>query len=283
MTLKDEEGRNLGFLKILRDRTALKLAEQQSREAEILRASEREQIRISQDLHDGLGQQLAGISCLCDGLSSDLASNESPQAASAAKISTLLAQAVAQTRSLARGLQPVAPEPNGLASALEDMAARVSDLFKVPCHFSCPRPVLVSDNSVATHLYRIAQEAVTNAVKHGAPKEIRIALGSSARRTVLAVEHDGVGLPKVPLREEGLGLRIMEDRASLIGATLAFKNKSSGGVELTCTLEGPARQGRPRPALAKVAEPATEVSYLAQVPNLPQTGEVPRCLPGRGG
>src|SRR5207247_10234538 len=103
----------------------------------------------------GLGQQLAGISCLSNVLRKNLTDEESPEASTATRISALLDSAVAQTRSLARGLHPVEPEPTGLMSALEELAANVTELFKVPCELECPRPVRVEDDPVATHLYRI--------------------------------------------------------------------------------------------------------------------------------
>jgi len=240
MSLTAEDGRHLGFLKILRDRTADMRAEQQLREAEILRASEREQLRISQDLHDGLGQQLAGISCLSDGLKHDLAEKSPAQSAIAGRISELLDVAVAQTRALARGLQPVFPEPDGLMSALEDLAAHVSELFKVVCRFHCPRPVLVDDNTAATHLYRIAQEAVTNSIKHGHAKHIKIELSSMPRQIILAVRDNGEGFKRNTHGGTGLGLRIMEHRASLLGGGLTVKNKNDGGVEVICTMKRPA-------------------------------------------
>lgn len=236
MTLKGERGQNLGFLKILRDRTSHKRAEEQARETEILRASEREQRRISQDLHDGLGQQLAGISCLSDALKKDLAQQSSPQAAAAAKISNLLDDAVALTHSLARGLQPVASEPYGLMSALEDLASRITDLFKVSCLFDCAPPVPVRDNAAATHLYRIAQEAVTNSIKHGRAQEIKIGLSAAEGRIILMVSDNGVGLKKSAGRRKGLGLRIMRHRAGVMGGTLEVQNHKGGGVDVICSV-----------------------------------------------
>src|SRR6185436_18838285 len=99
-----------------------------------------------QDLHDGLGQQLAGISCLSNALNADLLARAAPGAAAAARISRLLDAAVAQTRGLARGLHPVEPEPGGLLAALDALAANVSELFKVRCKIVCRRPVLIREN-----------------------------------------------------------------------------------------------------------------------------------------
>jgi PAS domain S-box-containing protein len=237
--IQDDTGRVTGISGIIRD-----IGERKRLEAEILQASEREQRRIAEDLHDGLGQQLAGLSCLSDTLKRNLAQAASPEAPSAAKISKLLAAAVAQTRRLARGLYPVTPEPNGLMSALEDLAGNVSDLFNVSCQFHCPKPVLFTDNAVATHLFRIAQEAVTNAVKHGQAKQIKIALSSSPQGVILAVRDDGLGFDKTTARAGGLGLRIMNYRARVIGGTFAIQKKPAGGTEVVCA--APKAGGPPR-------------------------------------
>src|SRR5262249_25487895 len=156
--------------------------------------SEREQRRIAHDLHDGLGQHLAGISCLTDALRRELENRHAVQAPQAAKISELLNSAVSQTRSLSRGLDPVVAEPNGLMSALEALPGLVTEVFKVTCEFVCSRAVLLDDNVAATHVYRIAQEAVANAIKHGRAQKIEIALSSEAGETILRVSDDGVGL-----------------------------------------------------------------------------------------
>jgi len=145
---------------------------------------------------------------------------------------------MAQTRSLARGLHPVTPEANGLMSALEDLAARVTDLFKISCRFECPQPVLVADNTVATHLYRIAQEATTNAIKHGRAQRIEIRLSSVPERLTLAVSDDGVGIDIKSGRrhQKGMGLRIMNHRVGMIGGTIAVQKKRGGGTEVVCTM-----------------------------------------------
>ena len=125
----------------------------------------------------------------------------------------MINEAIVQTRNLARGLHPVEPEQNGLMVALESLAARTKYLFQVRCHFTCRRPVLVEDNTVATHLYRIAQEAVTNAIKHGKPGRIEISLTETPGRINLAVKDDGSGMPARPRKKAGMGLRIMRYRA----------------------------------------------------------------------
>jgi PAS domain S-box-containing protein len=229
--VRDATGRITEFSAIMQD-----ISERKRLEAEILQVSEREQRRIAEDLHDGVGQQLGGIACLSNVLKTNLAEQASPEAEAAAKISKLLTVAMAQTRSLARGLHPVAPEANGLMSALEDLAGRVTDLFKVSCHFECPQPVIIEDNTQATHLYRIAQEAVTNSLKHGKAQSIRIGLFSTPERITLAVDDDGSGFKPGERHSKGLGLRIMTHRAGMIGGNFSVQKRAGGGTTAVCTV-----------------------------------------------
>jgi signal transduction histidine kinase len=215
------------------------MVERKRLEAEVLQATEREQQRIAQDLHDGLGQQLAGISCLCNSLKKDLAKKSSPHTADAAKISMLLDVAVAETRALARGLHPIESEPNGLTSALESLASDATQVFKVSCKLECPQPVLIHDFSLATDLFRIAQEALTNAVKHGRASRIVITLSSTPGSIDLKVGDNGTGFdPKAyDLRlQKGIGLRIMHYRAAKIGGTLAFQRNAENGLDVICSV-----------------------------------------------
>ena len=229
--IKGGDDRVLSVASIMKD-----ISERKRLEAEILHVSERVQRRIAEDLHDGVGQLLGGISCLCDALKKDLEERLAPEAAAAEKISRLLDGAVAQTRGLARGLYPVAEEANGLHSALEELAARFSDLFKVSCRFDCPKPVLIADNAVATHLYWIAQEATSNAIKHGRARQIDIRLSASPENIALAVEDDGIGFRNNGQRLSGMGLRIMNHRAGIIHGQLAVQHRSGGGTNVVCTV-----------------------------------------------
>jgi PAS domain S-box-containing protein len=227
--LFDLEGRIYAIGGIVTD-----ITERKRLEAEVLHISDREQRRIAQDLHDGLGQQLAGLWCLSDVLRNDLEAQSSSEAAKAAKIAHLLNRAVTHTRSLARGLHPVEPEPHGLMSALEALATSITELFKVTCTFECEEPVLIEDSTVATHLYRIAQEAVNNAIKHGRARHIKVGLAARPERFILKISNDGMRFKKVTGRKMGLGLRIMQYRADMIGGELVIEKKSGGGATVIC-------------------------------------------------
>jgi PAS domain S-box-containing protein len=205
-------------------------------EEEILRISEHEQRRIGQDLHDDLGQQLAGAWMMSGVLERNLTKRSAAEAVSAKGISSLLEKALAQTRSLARGLHPVSPADGGLMSALEELALRSSAMFGVRCLWTCPTPVQVDDQTTATHLYRIAQEAVSNAVKHGRAKKVSIQLSAGTDSISLSVLDNGIGLQQPAVKNQGMGLRIMRYRADMIHGMLTIEKAKKGGTHLICTI-----------------------------------------------
>jgi two-component system sensor histidine kinase UhpB len=116
------------------------------------------------------------------------------------------------------------------------LAARISDLFHVHCQFDCAQPVLIEDKNIATQLYRIAQEAATNSIKHGRAKKISIGLSAPAELLILSISDDGVGFKKSSHGQPGLGMRIMSHRAGLIGGTLIVQKRAEGGVKVVCAL-----------------------------------------------
>ena len=217
------------FLRDITDRLQL--------EQEILHIGEQEHRRIAQDLHDGLGQLLVGAAYLAGTVRQDLAAKSRPEAKQLRRIWEVINEALALTRSLARGLHLVEAEPNGLMVALEALAARTRSLFQIRCQFRCRRPVLVPDNTMATHLFRIAQEAVTNAIKHGKAGRIQIRLTETPNRLTLAIQDDGSGMPVRQRKSAGMGLRIMHYRAGIIGGSLAIQKAIHGGTSIDCTVK----------------------------------------------
>jgi PAS domain S-box-containing protein len=208
-------------------------------EQELLHISEREHRRIAQDLHDDLGQILTATIHLSTTLQKRLEEKSLSEAAEEARILTLLDHALSQTRSLARGLHPVRPEPNGLMVALEELASRTENFRYYPCRFKCRRPVLIEDNDIATHLYRIAQEAVTNSIKHGKSTSIEIALTQVSNRVVVMVQDNGAGIQDKLPKKGGMGLRIMQYRTGMIGGSLVIQKRPQGGTAVVCSVHLP--------------------------------------------
>ncbi|MBE0543084.1 MAG: PAS domain S-box protein [Verrucomicrobia bacterium] len=213
-------------------------------EAEILEISEREQRRIGQDLHDGLTQHLRGIVYLHHVLHERLVQKSLPEAVDSARITQLLDQAVDQARSLARGLFPVELAATGLMHALRALAVTVKGIYGVPSRFVCPKPVLIHDNPTAIHLYRIAQESVQNAIRHGKATRVVIALSATDDAVTLCVKDNGQGFPQMLPETRGMGLEIMKYRARTIGGQLSHKPDARKGTVLTCVL--PAQLGLPK-------------------------------------
>ncbi len=207
--------------------------ERRELEEELLNISSNEQRRIGQDLHDGLCQHLAGVEFKTAALAKQL-SRDPVKGGHAASIVELVRNGARQAWMLARGLSPVTLESHGLMSALRELTVNSSKLFHMSCRFDCPRPVLVPSNAVATHLYRIAQEAITNAVKHGHARSIVVSLGRSRSRATLAVTDNGAGFPRDVRAVQGMGLRIMQYRADTIGAILTIEGANRKGTRVLC-------------------------------------------------
>ncbi len=212
-------------------------------ERELLELSDRERRTFAQELHDGLGQQLGGVAYLANVLHERLMEGgASSQADEAARICSLVRDAVEQTRRLARGLSPIREEPEGLSHALEELAMQTREVFKVTCQFHCRKPVQVVETAIAGHLYRIAQEAVNNALKHSGAHKIGIRLSRRARQLVLTIRDDGKGIGVLSPLRRGLGLRIMQYRSELMRGRLRIGPRRDGtGTEVSCIAPCPAR------------------------------------------
>lgn len=219
------------------------ITERRRLQEEILNISEQEQRRIGQDLHDGICQQLAGIELISRGLEQSLTRKSRQHADQAGQIAAHIREAITQTRMLAHGLCPVVLESEGLMSALQELAHATARMFGVECVFHCTQPVHIRDNATATHLYRIAQEAVSNALKHGQARHLEIGLAAEANRIFLAVKDDGSGIPDPPPRT-GAGLRIMQYRAGMIGGSLVVQRGQPAGTTVACSVHQPAPRTR---------------------------------------
>jgi PAS domain S-box-containing protein len=227
--------------------TGIDITEGKRLENEILQVSEREQRRIGQDLHDGLGQHLTGIEFMTEVLANRLAGASSRSKAlgdaaiRAAEINQHVRETIAQARQLARGLVPIVLESDGLMAALGQLATNTEQMLRISCVFECDPPVLVPDHGLATHIYRIAQEAISNAVRHGKARHIVLQLSSVESRTSLIVKDDGSGVPASALAGggRGMGLRIMQYRAGMIGGSLLVQPDPAGGTLVTCIVHAP--------------------------------------------
>jgi len=220
--------------------TGIDITERKRLEATILDISNSEQRRIGQDLHDGLGQHLTGIAFMSKVLEHKLVEKSLLESADMGKIVKLVNEAIHKTRELARGLLPVLSDSSGLMSALQQFASEVEDLFQVSCRFDCDDPVLIGNQGVANHLYRIAQEAVHNAVRHGKAKRIVIRLHGSDRSGWLNVQDDGCGIDGESVNQTGRGLHIMRYRAGMIGGALEITRTGERGTCVTCSFDNSA-------------------------------------------
>ena len=223
-------------LSAIEQNRALAAAQAESRrlEGEMLAVGESERHRIGADLHDGLGQQLTAIELYCTALKADAERTHPDFAGRLKRMGRMLREAIAQTRSLARGLVPVSDDPDALRIGLAELAERTTSIGPSKCRFECPEPVPLGERSVAGHLYRIAQEAVNNAVKHARASEIVVELSRENSTVRLRISDNGRGLSRA--RSRGLGLGVMRHRASVIGGRLEITSKKGHGFSIVCTV-----------------------------------------------
>jgi PAS domain S-box-containing protein len=213
------------------------IAERRTLEARLLEISEQEQRRIGQDLHDGLCQQLTGIAHFCNVAYRKMAKIAPDQAELGARTVELIQQAVEQAHDLARGLFPVSLEAGGLMAALDELVAGFGKLYPIALRFACQGTALVEDNATATHLYRIAQEAISNACRHAQATEVLVQLSGTPLALELIVTDNGKGLPS-NVKSSGLGLETMRFRARSIGAQLELGPGRQNGTVVSCVLPG---------------------------------------------
>lgn len=219
------------FTGILRD-----VSQRMELEREVLEATAAEQRRIGQELHDHVGQELTGLELLVDSLIESVRTTRGNPEELGAKVASGLRKTHREVRALARGLLPVEIHPSGLREALEQLAARIGEQGALACRFRASGTVQVSDAAIATHMYRIAQEAIANSIRHGNATLIDICLRVEGGVLHLEIEDDGIGIEDSPVRGAGLGLRLMEYRASLISGVLNVEPGEAKGTKVSCRI-----------------------------------------------
>ncbi len=217
--------------------TGIDVTERNRLQREILNLVEGEQARLGHDLHDGVGQTMTGIISLLNALENDLTG---PARDDATRIRELLQESVAEVRRLSHGLSPTSVKYRGLRGGLELLAETVRLNYRTPCTCEIDRTIEISNTEVETHLFRICQEAINNALRHGKPSHLFISLTQKGGDIILQVQDDGKGLEKSGKKAPtGIGLRVMEYRANLIGANLQAGPTQEGGFQVTCQLTFP--------------------------------------------
>jgi signal transduction histidine kinase len=211
------------------------MAQRQQLERELLEISEREKRRIGEDLHDMVCQELSATALFLKSNAKKLAKQNPAISSTLEEAAQTVNQNVGVARDLARGLQAVELNASGLKNALRDLAVQACENSGVNCHFKAARGVRVPDDTVALHLYRVAQEAVTNAVKHSGAKNILISLERNPTHICVSVQDDGKGFI-VGKRQKGLGLHMMRYRANALGGELKIERRRTGGMDITCVI-----------------------------------------------
>ncbi len=230
---REQDGTVCGYTGV-----AVNVTGQRRLERQILEISDREQARLGQEIHDGLCQQLVSLAFDANSLERELADRAMPEAKTAARIAQFLDQTITEARQLARGLFPIRLEAQGLPSALEELARTTQERFGITCRFESSQTAAIASKSTATHLYRIAQEAVVNAIKHGKARAITLRLESRDGQLKLQVEDNGQGIASAKSSGQGMGLHIMDYRARSIGGSFSFAPGAAGGTTVCCCVPG---------------------------------------------
>ena len=234
-----EIGHSRCFTGILRD-----LSDRRNLEWRLADSQLDERRHMARELHDDLGGHITGIGLLAQTLQGELAKAGSPLAARTQELVESITDAQQHLRSVVRGLMPVEAIPEGLMVALDTLAKQCTAASGIPCRFQCEPPVHVEDTATAVHLFRIAQEAMHNAVRHAEATQIGVNLSRKAQRLEIAVTDDGRGLGDIPDGHPGMGLTSMHQRARLLGGNCAIEPRDGGGTVVLCWVPWLGRGGR---------------------------------------
>jgi PAS domain S-box-containing protein len=226
------------------------VTERRGLEREILEIAGREQLRIGSDLHDGLGQDLTGVALMLRSVVAQLRKENSSARADVEDIISLVNGAIESTRAMARGLAPVGADRGGLIAGLQSMAVRGMERYGVRAHFNTSlKEPLSLDDAAATHLYRIAQEAFTNAIRHGRVTQVTIDLATAEGSLSLSVQDNGRGFDERNASSNGMGMKLMRYRAQMLGGDVTIANNNNGSgviVRCTCPHRAPLADAAPR-------------------------------------
>lgn len=226
--MRNPEGKVDGVVCVAQD-----IEEKKRLEREIIEIGDSQRLRIAQDLHDGLGQHLGGIKFLSEVFWEKLKKNSPEEAPQAGKIVELLEQALQQTRTIARNLSSIELEKYGLVSALKEFSIHLEKIFNISCSFKSSLSSLELDLGTATHLYRIAQEACHNAVRHSKANTIEIVLSRDQKNLLLSIRDNGMGFRQEGLKG-GMGFHTMTYRASIIQGILEIRTEEGKGTTVIC-------------------------------------------------
>ncbi len=236
--LKDSSGKLIGLLC-----TGIDVTDRLRLEQEVVNASEEERQRIAQDLHDDLGSHLTGVDFRLKALTTRLLKQGNEKEADYCRaVQNLVQDAVRKTRCIAKGLHAVGGHPEDLKAALKEMVESIRDTSNTHCQLRCPQPVLIPDSILSNQLYRIAQEAINNAVKHSESTRITVSLSESEDKISLSVTDNGTGFDRLEHGSQGLGLHIMKYRTAAIGGFLNISRRKSGGTKVVCKIPSEPRR-----------------------------------------
>lgn len=205
-------------------------------EKELLEIAEKERRRIGFDLHDDLSQKLMGISFMIKALETKVTNRSLPKKVETRRIQELINEVINHTHNLAHNFSTLDSQGGDLALELKELAANVKKMFQIACQFSSPAPLPRLQQNATVQLYKIAQEAASNAIKHGRASRVRISITTQNDKLVLTIKNDGVPFPETRTQDDRMGLRIMHSRASMIGGNLDIRANGGNGTVVTCTL-----------------------------------------------
>jgi PAS domain S-box-containing protein len=235
--VSDREGNVNGLVGTIFD-----ITEQRRMERLAAEITEAERIALRRELHDTICQQLAVAGILADHLREDLADSPEGNAERIDEIASIIRKSLDEAHLIGRQMEPLSDSPDALITSLEDLVDRIKEFYGVRCRVTSRKRIELNNRSASIQLSLIAQEAAINAAKHADPTRISISVSRRGRTVTLRVQDDGKGIPKKEGEEKGMGIKIMHERAELIGGKLSLRRAAKGGTVLECVWKPPQGQ-----------------------------------------